>query len=707
MIKQLKKITFTVSVIFSVMMFSLNAYADENIKISADKEVCEVGDKVSFTLSANAQEGSATPPQISVEYNYNRLSFDSCSVEYGGGGGGLITINDTEATIDFTVLSGGETSVSVSAILGDNAVTETAEAVISVNGEDIAASMGEQETSSTGVEASTIATSDGKLVQTVFADEFMPVLFHKATCDYQGQTVESAQFDMADLTLLYMTDAQGADGRFYIYNTLTGDVSDFRMIQGIENRFIIVLNECEGDIPNGYTKAVLDWNGQTLAAYMNMSAANGGLSSFDGLNTSDFFLVYALSSEGKKGWYQYDQSEGSYQRFLQYIGANGQSEIVGDSGVATNISDSDETFLDGFMSAQLQMILLLVFAALTLILIIVVIILGIKCSEYNDYEYVDPEEYYRDNDTSRASANEGRVKGTVTAAKIVEQTFADDEDGDEPEEDDDANDKNENSISDDEDAIAQADDNADDVVEKNESVEDTRKKNTYRREEDDEDEEEDDDVDDYFAPRMSRREEKALEKQRRREEKEAEREEKWRQKEERKAAKMREKGYEESSPMDWGAFTEDMSNAKDSRRPMGKSNLPSYMQKGGEAEDDERDDMTLAQNKVQNDDEGMNQDDVYAQDRSVKESRALPPRKNIAPVSAQSEEESAKKIREDEQRRKQKRLFEQQQMIEEQRRIEREQYEQQQRLEQEKFVLSQRVEDQDLDEDFQFEFLNL
>ena len=73
----------------------------------------------------------------------------------------------------------------------------------------------------------------------------------------------------------------------------------------------------------------------------------------------------------------------------------------------------------------------------------------------------------------------------------------------------------------------------------------------------------------------------------------------------------------------------------------------------------------------------------------------------VRPFLAGGEEDYEEDARE-----RQRRLFEQQQRIEEQRRIEKEQLEAERLREQQQFIAS-RKEENDLDEDFQFEFLNL
>ncbi len=635
--KTFAKIITTASLAIIVLAANTRPVFADGLNVSADKESCEIGEKITVSVDAEKVGDGTVPPDIQVEFNAARLNFENCSVEYGGGGGGLVTFKDKSATIEFTTLSGGNADVKVTATAEDAASPETATVTIAVNGEDTAAAMDANLTSGTGVAAGTVEAPDGRVVQTVFADEFKPVLFHKETCDYKGTTVECAKFDMGDITLLYTTDASGGDGKFMMYDSASGEMSEVRMIQGIENRFIIVLADCEGPIPAGYTKAVLDWNGQTLTAFMEESVAAGAAETVDGVNPGDFFLVYAISSEGNKGWYRYDKNEGTYQRFINTAGAVTEdgSESSADEGQLSGI-------LDEYIPGDVQSILLLALAPLALILLIAVIILAVKVHDYAEDLDAFYEDYYADEEEDDEEEEEEvytrrpSKPGAVTAASLVGRSMAEDE----PDEDEDEEEEEEDDREDDE--------------------EDVR----YNEPEDKEEEEEDD-VKPYRP--LTRKERKELE-----------REEKWRIKEEKKAAKRRAQGYEEATPMDWSTF-EKSGGDDEGEKLYGKSKPPKYMTESMEP--------------------------IPEEEEEIKPKKApLPPRKKV--VSAEESEEAVRTPHEEDTREKQRRLFEQQQRIEEQRRIEKEKQEEEARKQQQQFIES-RTEDLDLDEDFQFEFLNL
>ena len=640
--RQTAKIITAAFFLSASLFFGAGSVYAEGLNVSADKENCEIGDTVTVTVDATALEGTA-PADIQVEFNANRLSFVNCSAQYGGGGGGLITFKESNATVEFTTLSGGTADVKVTATAEDAAEPETASVSVAVAGEDTAAALDAAAGGDLGVSPGTIDLSDGRVIQTVFAEEFKPILFHKETTDYNGQMVECAKFDMGDMTLLYTTDASGADGKFMIYNQSTGNLDEFRMLQGIENRFIIVLADCEGEIPAGYTKAVLDWNGQTLTAFMEESVAAGSATAINGVDPADFFLVYAMSSEGNKGWYRYDKNEGTYQRFIpSQAGPATEGELQ---------EEADETdsegLLDDYIPHNIQSILLIVFVALALILLITVIILAVKLHEYaEDLDAIYEGGYYEDDEEDEDEDDEDdeeedrhvRRRGAVTAASLVGRSMSEEDEQDEEDEEDDEDDEDDDSEEDEEDV---EDEEPDD--EEDEDDEDG----------DEEEDDEDEDDDDLYERPLTRRERKELERER----KEREREEKWRLKEEKKAAKRRAKGYEEATPMDWSSFEKEREQEKEP---------------GKESEQREK----------------------------------LPPRKKVVRDEETHETEQPRALREEEQRERQRRLFEQQQRIEEQRRIENERLEAERIKQQQQFIDS-RNEEPDLDEDFQFEFLNL
>ncbi len=527
-----------VTALMCTMLISLSVLAKGKVSVIADKDKINNGDEVSVTIKAEGDGDQAVAPEISVTYDPNRLLFNDCSVEYGGGSGGLITIKDTNANVSFTSLSGGTAEVDVSATFdGDGTNTAAASAYIEVEGEDTAGSVTNTSAGSM-VEAGIIETDDSsKVVSTVFADEFMPVGFHKDTTTYEEQMVDCAKFDMGDITLLYVMDADGSNGGFSIYDKNTSELSDFLQIMGIENKFIIALKADESvTIPANVTKATLEWNSEELEAY----AFNSDVTSYQNVSMSDFFLLYAVSSEGNKGFYMYDKADGTYQRYIGFAeGQNANTAGVAGSEAESFASGNDtsgHSFIQpvnnssndskGSKLLSIQIMgfdgKIVVIAVLGTIVIILLIILTISAvnRDRDDYYYYgdgEPEDdaYYEENKHSNSMPEEIDISDEIA------------------------------SDSDESDAEAET------IEEKlnleSDAEEEIEPENNIEINEADE------------IP-LSKKEQKALEKARKKEEKRIKKE------------------YGENGPVDWSEF-QDIVKGDDDRRPTSKSydELPDYM----------------------------------------------------------------------------------------------------------------------------------
>ena len=420
----LKSMAVAVSV---MLLLSVSVFAG-TVTATGDKETAAVGDTYTVNIVIDGAEGAAVAPDVSVHYDVNRLEFVSCTGEYGGGGGGLVTINSSNADLTFNILSGGQADVDVFATFDGDSEPQIVTATVMVDGEDTAKiNENAREDTGTGIEAGTVATADGKYVSSVFADEFMPVGFSKTTVTYEEQMVEAAQFDMGGIVLLYVTDADGNNGNFDMYDQTTGELSDFLQISGIENRFIIALKAGpDVSVPDGFTKATLNWNSQTLEAYAytgdagdatsggSDGAVSGGVAPVD---INDFFLIYAISSEGNKGWYMYDQNEGTYQRYVQNLHAGGKDNISGSgenliSKITSPGADSEEG------GVNVMLIIVIACAVLLVALIVTVIIMAVKLHEFNSYEYID-EDDYEGEDSYEAPAT--HVVSAYGRAKVSEE----------------------------------------------------------------------------------------------------------------------------------------------------------------------------------------------------------------------------------------------------------------------------------------------
>jgi len=85
-----------------------------------DKTSLNVEDPLQVTVQTSEPEDDAVPPEITLTYDANLLKFTYCSVEYGGGEGGLITIRGTVANLAFEAKKSGTATLSAEAIIDED-----------------------------------------------------------------------------------------------------------------------------------------------------------------------------------------------------------------------------------------------------------------------------------------------------------------------------------------------------------------------------------------------------------------------------------------------------------------------------------------------------------------------------------------------------------------------------------------------------------
>ncbi|MBQ7562849.1 MAG: hypothetical protein IJT16_02540 [Lachnospiraceae bacterium] len=361
---------FACIVVLWSLAFRITAQAAElTISLEGEQPSVSIGDSITIKYQA-VPDGEASAPTVTLTYDINRLAMMQADHDYTGDGGALV-FTDLEGSVTFAALSGGEAVITGTAVFdAEGASTATTSYSVSVEGEDTAAMAIAEPAQTT---AATISSPDGALlISTLFPDEFLPLNFHKENVTYQGQQAESARFDNGDITLLYTVDSTGQNGSYKRYDEASGELSDFRIIHGPEDKYIMILKAPEDVVaPEGYTRATLQWNGENFEAYMQMGNSTEAVA-------SDFFLVYATSSDGNTGWYMYDQGEGTYQRFIaeEYAGSSSEEE-------------------EGFRIAGIPLpglIIIGVLALLSILFLIIMIISLVKLREYESYEYIDEDE---------------------------------------------------------------------------------------------------------------------------------------------------------------------------------------------------------------------------------------------------------------------------------------------------------------------------
>ncbi len=219
-------------------------------------------------------------------------------------------------------------------------------------------------------------------------DVTAPDGFVEDTITYAGYTVKVVKDD-SGLTLVYMTDVNGENGDFYIYDSDTEKFSYYTAIPVSDNTYYILSVPDDFD-DSGYTKMSLSINGNTFTAYQLSDSSADGI----------VCLVYAVDADGNKGYYRFDTELKTFVRY--YADLTAEEEVAEESSSAeeeeSSVSSSGTVTVDEYndlveqykQESWLKFYIIVALIVLAVILFIFVIVLAMKLKKlYNEYDFVD------------------------------------------------------------------------------------------------------------------------------------------------------------------------------------------------------------------------------------------------------------------------------------------------------------------------------
>lgn len=222
-------------------------------------------------------------------------------------------VSNSKATVESvsgnTNLKEGTNTISI-VVKAENGTTATYKIVVTKGG--AAQPTQEEPTEETPTETDNV---DGIMLNgheynlaATIPDDNIPEEFSKITVNCKGQDVEALQFDKGNVVLVYLTTPDTeVKNTLAVYDQESGSIYPFVKVVMGSSYYIILNPPAETGLPEEYTAATVDIGEYgALAAYSNQEPS-----------LSDFYLVYAISNGGNTGWYQYDKSEGTLQRYIQ------------------------------------------------------------------------------------------------------------------------------------------------------------------------------------------------------------------------------------------------------------------------------------------------------------------------------------------------------------------------------------------------------
>lgn len=121
------------------------------------------------------------------------------------------------------------------------------------------------------------------------------------TVIYNGEEIQAASWESLDLTMVYFTNAEGANGQFYVYEGYEA-FYPYQTLSVGGNTYVILKPNADVKFPKGYEQAEQVIGEEKVTAWRNAEDAN-------------FCYLYAINTATQKaGVYQFDLQENTLQR---------------------------------------------------------------------------------------------------------------------------------------------------------------------------------------------------------------------------------------------------------------------------------------------------------------------------------------------------------------------------------------------------------
>ncbi len=156
-----------------------------------------------------------------------------------------------------------------------------------------------------GVLAQNVQGVEGELyIWRTLENVTIPSRYSETTLEYHGETVAAAQVTDSDApTLLYLSNAAGDEGGYYIYDAERDLLYPYQTISSVSKSYIILEPDGSVALPEGFTETTLMIDEREYKAWVSQDAQG------------EIYLLYARNPDGEVGYYVYNVADESLQRY--------------------------------------------------------------------------------------------------------------------------------------------------------------------------------------------------------------------------------------------------------------------------------------------------------------------------------------------------------------------------------------------------------
>lgn len=302
-----KKIaTILLSVCLIVPCFSMMALAASGVIFFSDLET-SVGDEFTITGTLVVRDDVVGDATIQMTYDPSYMRFeegDGVNADSKGNltftGSGDGSSDRMEFTMKFQALQEGSTRLEQdSAIVTDSF---GATVVCEEGYADITIGEGDPSKIKNVADGASVTVDDQQYtLSSDFADNAIPAGFTAGEITYNDATYRAAVQEKTGLQMAYLVDSTG-NGDFWMYDSANSSFSPAEEIV-ISDEYSIVIFDA-GDkitLPSKYAKGTLEINSKKFEIW-------------DYPDRDNFYVMYAVNSDGEESLYLYDSVEHTYQR---------------------------------------------------------------------------------------------------------------------------------------------------------------------------------------------------------------------------------------------------------------------------------------------------------------------------------------------------------------------------------------------------------
>ena len=357
-----------------IMLLPTVAFAAVEAEAKADKATVKEGETIEVTVTVTGEDMALAEGVFT--YDPSLLKFEESD---GGASDGFIAMISAEkdgsssltARITFTAQKAGTADVAfeIEKVLDyDGEEVGSAKANVSVSVEALPA---EETTPSEpinyaaeGVKAVNVANATEELyIWRNLENVTLPSKYVETTLEYHEETVAAISVPDSDApTLLYLSNAAGDSGGYYIYNAEADTLYPYKTLSAVSKTYIMMPYDGSVAVPEGFSETTITVDDKTVAAWAKQD------------DQGAVYLIYARNPAGEVGFYIYSPEDESMQRFAVMPARPVQPDLPVEAEPTPEVETTPEPEPAGFAaSSTLFYAVCGVAAALAIALVIVLV----------------------------------------------------------------------------------------------------------------------------------------------------------------------------------------------------------------------------------------------------------------------------------------------------------------------------------------------